>query len=98
MLTKVWLLSTGERLIKTFLQGYLAFFMLASGLGNTPATVGSAGVFNLLFTMDNVKAGAAAAVLSFLTSVASTPVGPDKESPSMVVSENPPTVAGDGAS
>jgi Putative lactococcus lactis phage r1t holin len=98
MFSKVWLLSTGERLVKTFFQGYLAYFLLASGLGNTPATVGSSDVFNLLFTMDNVKAGAVAAVLSFLTSIASTPVGPDKESPSTVVTENPPTVAGDGAS
>jgi hypothetical protein len=98
MLTKVWLLSTGERLLKSFFQGYLMFFMLASGLGATPATVGSSDVFNLLFTMDNVKAGAVTAVLSFLTSVASTPVGPDKESPSVVVSENPPTVVGDGPS
>ncbi len=94
MFTKVWLLSTGERLTKTFVQGYLAFFLLASGLGNGGVDNVSTGTgaFDLLFTMNNVKAGVVAAVLSFLTSLASTPIGPDKESPSLVVTETPPTI------
>jgi hypothetical protein len=96
MFTRIWLLSTGERLVKSFLQGYLAFFMLTSGLGNTPADVAGPDTFNLLFTMDNVKSGAVMAVLSFLFSIASTPLGPDKNSPSAVVTETPPTVADTG--
>lgn len=95
MFTKTWLLSTGERLTKTFLQGYLAFYLLAAGLGNggVDNVAKSTNAFDLLFTMNNVKAGAVAAVLSLLTSIASTPLGPDKNSPALTVTETPPTIA-----
>jgi hypothetical protein len=94
MFTKVWLSSTVERFTKTFVQGYLAFFLMASGLGSGGVdNVGvNTGAFDLLFTMNNVKAGAVAAVLSFLSSVASTPVGPDTNSPSLTVTESKPAV------
>jgi hypothetical protein len=93
MFSKVWLFSTGARLAKTFVQGYLAFFLMASGLGNggVDNAAVNTGAFDLLFTMNNVKAGAVAAVLSFLSSVASTPVGPDTNSPSLTVTETRPT-------
>ena len=95
MFTKVWWLSTLERLSKSFVQGYIAFWTLTSGLGNTEANVPNAGAFDTLFTWDNVKAGVVMAVLSAGTSFLSTPFGPDRDSPSLVVSENPPTIASD---
>ena len=95
MLSKVWLLSTAERLAKSFLQGYIAFWTLTAGLGNTPAEVASSAAFDSLFTWDNVKAGVVMAFLSVGTSLLSTPFGPDKGSPSLTVSENPPTIAND---
>jgi hypothetical protein len=96
MFSKVWLLSVGERLGKSFVQGYIGFWTLTVGLGTTPANVPNAGAFDLLFTMDNVKAGIVMAVLSAGTSFLSTPLGPDTGSPSLTVSENPPTIANGG--
>jgi hypothetical protein len=96
MFSKVWLLSTGERLSKSFVQGYIAFWTLTSGLGNTAADVPNAGAFDTLFTFDNVKAGVVMAVLSAGTSFLSTPFGPDTGSPSLTVSENPPTITNSG--
>lgn len=95
MLGKVWLLSVGERLSKSFVQGYIAMWTLTSGLGGTAADVPNAGAFDTLFTVDNVKAGVVMAVLSAGTSFLSTPFGPDHESPSLSVSENPPTIGSD---
>lgn len=91
MFSRIWWLSTIERLGKTFVQGYAAFWMLAAGLGDTPAGVPNADAFDVLFTMDNVKAGAVMAALSFFTSVASTPLGADKAAPSLTVTETVPT-------
>ena len=93
MFTRTWLLSTAERLVKTFLQGYIAFWTLTAGLGDTPAEVARADAFDTLFTIDNVKAGLVMAVLSLATSIISTPFGPDNAAPSLVVSENAPTAA-----
>jgi hypothetical protein len=90
---KLWLLSTGERAAKSFVQGYLAFWTLSAGLGNTPAeTSSNAGAFDLLFTLNNLKAGVVMAVLSTGTSFLSTGFGPDKDSPSLVVTETKPAV------
>lgn len=94
MLTsKTWWLSTGERFVKTFLQGYIAFWLLTTGLGGTPAEVVGADAFQTLFTMDNVKAGIAAAFLSFVTSIVSTPLGVDSNSPAITVKETSPPQA-----
>jgi hypothetical protein len=92
VLSKLWLLSTGERLAKSFVQGYIAFWTLSAGFGNTPTEVTGAGAFDLLFTWDNVKAGVVMAVFSMGTSFLSTGLGPDKNSPSLVVTETKPTV------
>jgi hypothetical protein len=76
--------KTAERAGKTFLQAYLAFWMLTAGLGDTGAEAGgNPSAFDLLFTWDNVKAGVVALALSIVTSLASKPVGPT-ESPSVV--------------
>jgi hypothetical protein len=91
MFTKIWWLSTLERAAKTFVQAYITFWMLAAGLGNTPTTQPNADAFNTMFTMNNLKAAVVATVLSFVTSAASTPVGPDKAAPSLVVTETKPT-------
>ena len=88
---KQWWLSTGERMAKSFVQGYLAFWLLAAGLTNSSADQPNADAFDLLFTWDNVKAGIVTMVLSLATSFASTPLGPDKNAPSLVVTETRPT-------
>lgn len=67
--------STVERATKTFLQGYLAFWLV-----NPAAPV----QYETLFTTNNLKAGVVALALSVATSVGSKGVGPDKEDPSLV--------------
>lgn len=91
MFSKIWWLSTLERLGKTFAQGYFAMWMLTAGLGNTSASVPNAEAFDTLFTMTNLKAAAVMAALSLFTSLASTPVGADHSAPSLVVTEVRPT-------
>lgn len=90
---KTWALSVAERAVKSFVQGYIGFFTLTAGLGSTTADVPNASAFDALFTWDNVKAGVVMAVLSTGMSFLSTPFGPDDNSPSLTVSENPPTIA-----
>jgi hypothetical protein len=92
---RVWLLSVAERMVKSFVQGYVAFWTLAAGLGNTPTDQPNAGAFELLFTMNNVKAGVVMAFLSLATSIGTTGLGPDKNSPSLTVTETVPTVTSD---
>lgn len=91
MFSKVWWLSTIERLVKTFVQGYVAMWFLVAGLTNPTFDQPNAGAFDVLFTMNNLKAGVVAAALSFVTSLASTPFGADKGAPSLTVTETPPT-------
>jgi hypothetical protein len=92
--TKKFLKDLAERAGKTFVQGYLAFWLLTSGLGDTPAEVPTASGFDTLFTMDNVKAGAVALALSVASSVLTKRVGPDSTSASMVVATSDPTLPG----
>lgn len=91
MFSKVWWLSTLERLGKTFLQGYIALWLLTAGLTNPTFDQPNTGAFDTLFTMNNLKAGIVAAALSFASSVASTPFGADNSAPSLTVTETPPT-------
>lgn len=91
MFSKLWWMSTLERLAKTFVQGYFAFFTMVAGAATGPVDdVSNVTNFELLFTMNNVKAGLVAAAISFFMSMGSTPLGPDKGSPSMVVTETTP--------
>lgn len=91
MFSKIWWLSTLERAGKSFFQAYITFWLLAAGLTDTSTEVPNADAFELLFTMDNLKAAFVMTVLSFFTSTASTPLGPDKAAPSLVVTETVPT-------
>ncbi len=70
--TKSWWASTAERAIKTFAQSLLA-------------TIGidQVGLLDIGWTGAFSVAGVALLV-SFLTSVVSTPAGPDKDDPSLV--------------
>lgn len=93
MFTRLWFLSTAERAVKTFVQGYLATFFLLAGLGSGPVDdYPGADTFDLLFTWNNIKGGVVAAFISFLMSIGSTRLGPDKDSPSLVVTETEPAV------
>jgi hypothetical protein len=91
LLNKVWWLSVAERMAKTFYQAYLAYWILVAGLASGVADNSNASAFDLLFTWNNVKAGIVGVALSFVTSVATTHVGPDDNSPSAVVTETKPT-------
>lgn len=90
MFTKVWFQSAAERGVKTFLQGYFGFWFLVAGLGDTSAAVPGPDAFDTLFSMDNVKAGVVMLALSVGTSVVTTRLGPDKNSPSVTVIETVP--------
>jgi hypothetical protein len=90
MFSKIWWLSTLERFAKTFVQGYMAFWLLSAGLTDSSAEANAA-AFDLLFTWNNVKAGVVTSALSLAMSFASTPFGPDGDSPSLVVTETKPT-------
>ena len=75
--------DAAERLAKTFMQFYFGFWLLTAGLLNTTADIGgSAGAFDTLFTVDNLKAGVVGMALSLATSVASKPFG-NKEDASL---------------
>jgi hypothetical protein len=91
MFSRVWWLSTIERMGKTFVQAYLSFWLLAAGLADSDLSQPNADAFEVLFTMNNLKAAVVATALSFVTSLASTPAGPD-HSPSLTVTESTPTV------
>jgi hypothetical protein len=87
---KKFMKDLAERAGKTFLQAYLAFWLLQAGLGGTPAEQPGSDAFGLLFTMDNVKAGVVALAFSIVTSLGSRPLGPDSSSASLVVSTDDP--------
>lgn len=76
MFTWIFWKQVLERAIKTFAQGGAAL-LVGDGIGVLEADWGKA-----------LSVAALAAVLSVLTSIVSAPVGPDKESPSLV--DTPP--------
>lgn len=70
-----FLKKTAERALKTFFQGYFAFWLV-----NPVAPV----EYDTLFTEANAKAGVVALALSIATSIGTKGLGPDKDSPSVV--------------
>lgn len=64
-----------ERAAKTFVQGYLTFWVLAAGITNTPAEIPGASAYDALFTVANLKAGLVALAWSVATSLLSKPAG-----------------------
>jgi len=61
-----WWQDATERAVKTFLQAYLAFWMVAAQVAGDQSEM-----FDTLFTWDNVKAGIVGLVLSLGTSALS---------------------------
>jgi hypothetical protein len=92
MFTKVWIKSTGERLVKTFVQGYVTVWLLVNGVTDPSGITDPGSAFDTMFTANNLKGGAVAAFLSLVTSIASTGLGPDNNSPSLAVTETHPTI------
>lgn len=78
-----FLLRTIERAAKTFAQFYFGLWLLRLGLLNADISAPNADAFDLLFTIDNVKAGVVGVALSVATSVGSKPFG-DPDDPSVV--------------
>lgn len=63
MFTRVWLEDAVGRLVRTFIQGYAAFWAVAGQSYDT------------LFTLDNLKAGVVAAAISFFMSMGASQFG-----------------------
>jgi hypothetical protein len=72
--TRRFLLDLIERAGKTFIQTYLATWILLAGIGDDVGAGGS-GAYDTLFTLNNVKAGVVGVALSFATSFGSRSVG-----------------------
>jgi len=87
---KTWWLSMADRLVKTFVGGYLTFWLLTAGLGDTTASTNPSSAFDTLFTWNNVKAGVVAVALSFAQNVLTTKFGVDHTAPSLTVREAAP--------
>ncbi len=73
--TKRFLADLGERAGKTFAQFYLGSWLLAAGLLNTDFDTPNAGAYDLLFTLNNVKAGVVGVALSVATSIGAKKLG-----------------------
>jgi len=67
--TVSWLRDTAERAAKTFLQAYLAFWLVTTQTTNTDTAM-----FDALFTVDNLKAGVVGVALSLASSLGSRAV------------------------
>lgn len=80
---KKFLLRTLERAAKTFGQFYLGSWVLAAGLLDTNFDVPNSSAYDLLFTLDNAKAGVVGLALSVFTSLGSSKVGKEDD-PSLV--------------
>lgn len=76
--------KTAERMGKTFLQFFFGAWMLKAGLLGTELAQPGIASFDLLFTVDNAKAGVVGLALSLATSLGTKNIGPDPDSPSMV--------------
>lgn len=72
--TRKFLLDLLERAGKTFIQTYLATWVLLSAIGEGVGA-GNADAFDTLFTLNNVKAGVVGVALSFATSIGSRQIG-----------------------
>lgn len=75
--------NTAERAMKTGVQSYLLAWGIFSGIGGETPVVTSES-YDLLFTLDNVKAAVAGVFLSVATSILGKNFGTDKEDPSVV--------------
>ena len=82
-MTKELIRDSLERAGKTFIQFYIGAWMLAAGLLGTDLNVPNTAAFDLLFTLDNVKAGVVGVALSIATSVGSSRIG-DSDNASLV--------------
>jgi len=69
---KVFIMKAAERAVRTFLQGYFAFWVVTDTS------------YDNLFTVDNFKAGVVAMAASIAMSLGLKNVGPDKDSPSII--------------
>lgn len=79
-----FLKKSAERAAKTFVQAYLLVWTVKAGYLDVGVAVPHSDAFNVLFTLDNVKAGIVGVALSIATSVGSKGIGPDSSSPSVV--------------
>ena len=68
MLTARFIKETADRVLKSFVQGYLASFLLASGI--TPN-------LDKFLTLQNLQAAVLMAILSLCTAFGLRPVGSD---------------------
>jgi len=82
--TRQFFEETIERFGKTFLQFYLASWVLAVGFLNTSFDIPDESAYDLLFTTTNLKAGIVGVALSIFTSLGSKRFGKDGNSPSLV--------------
>jgi hypothetical protein len=73
--TRRFLLDAAERAGKTFAQAYFGLWLLRAGLGDAELAEPRAAAFDLLFTLDNVKAGVVGVALSVATSIGSRQIG-----------------------
>lgn len=89
-----FVLDAGERAGKTFLQLYLASWALAAGFLNTNSDVPDNSTFNLLFTMDNVKAGVVGVAFSIFMSVGSKQNGANDSASLLPANVDPPQEEG----
>lgn len=80
--------DVAERAAKTFVQAYLAFWLMRAGLAGD--TVPDADAFDVLFTLDNAKAGVVGVALSVAFSFGSKRLGPDPNSASVVLRTDDP--------
>lgn len=76
--TKRWLLDTGERAGRTFLQAYFAVW-LALGAG-----------YETLFTLENLKGGVVGVALSVAMSVGAKKTGADDSASLLPANVDPP--------
>lgn len=67
-----WMRDTGERALRTFVQGYTSFWLVTAGASSSDAP--SPVLFDSFFDVDNAKAGAVAVVFSVVMSWAAKPV------------------------
>lgn len=74
-MTRRFLLDAAERAAKTFAQAYFGLWLLRAGLADADVAEPRAAAFDLLFTIDNVKAGVVGVALSVATSFGSRPFG-----------------------